>query len=94
MTDRPSPEPPCVIELRQLREIIMERISGRQASSLGHKGRNVSYAEVSLKDQIAYYRGLLANCPTAAAAGLTDIPPVDAPIGRGGPARYGVSRRV
>ncbi len=45
-------------QLTDLYNAILARGAGRHVQSAGHKDRNVSYADTSLKDMIALYRAL------------------------------------
>ncbi len=84
----PDEVPECLATLRELKAVIDARMLGRQVQSVGHKGRQMAYAETPVKDLIAYYRQLWAQCP-AAQAELPELKPLDAAVGtRGKPAVF------
>ena len=65
-----------------LKAAIDARILGRQAQSVGHKGRNMTYAETPIKDLIAYYNQVRCSCPDALAdPDLIAIDPLDGRTG-------------
>lgn len=64
---------------RDLKAAIDARMLGRQIQSAGERGRNVSYADLPVKDLISYYRQMRSQCAEAQAE-LPDIQPLDAPI--------------
>lgn len=78
----------CLETLRDLKAAIDARLLGRQVQSVDHKGRSISYSEMSVSDMITYYRQLWLQCPEAQAE-LPELKPLDAPPGaRGRPARF------
>lgn len=83
-----TPDTPCVAYLRKLQAAIEERTLGELATSVGHKGRTVQFAEVSVEKMINIYRQRWAACPDAAAAGLPEMQPLDGPVGARAPARF------
>lgn len=62
MSETPSP---CLVKCRELAAAVEARILGKQVQSVGHKSRNLSYADVSTEDLIAYYRQHWLACPDA-----------------------------
>ncbi len=81
-------EPPCLLTARRLHDAIIARTLGEQVQSVGHRGRQVAYAEMSLKDMIVMYRQVWAACP-AARLELPDLQPLDQPVvTRGRPAHF------
>lgn len=81
------PLSPCHALARKLKATIDARLTGGQVQSLGHKGRNLEYADVPLKELIAYYNQVRNGCPDALAdPELIAISPLDLPTGpRGRP---------
>ncbi len=84
------PLAPCHQLVKDLKAAIDARMLGKQVQSLGHKGRNLSYAEQPLKELIAYYNQMRQGCPDALAdPELAAIAPLDQPTTtRGAPARF------
>jgi len=84
------PLAPCHQLVKDLKAAIDARMLGKQVQSLGHKGRNLSYAEQPLKELIAYYNQMRQGCPGALAdPELAAIAPLDQPTTtRGAPARF------
>ena len=81
---------PCHQLAKDLKAAIDQRMLGTKAQSVGHKGRNIAYAETPTKDLIAYYRQVRNSCPDAIAdLELIDIMPLDGPSGtRGRPISF------
>lgn len=87
---------PCHQLAKDLKAAIDARMLGTQAQSVGHKGRNVQFADVSLDKLIAYYRQTRFACPDAMAdSDLHDVLPLDGPVGtRGAPMIFSGGGRV
>jgi hypothetical protein len=84
--------PPCVTELRDLYTQIKTAIMGQQVTSVGHKGRSVSYTPAKIDDMIKFYAQLRAACPKADAFEVPKLAPLDkATIARGAPVRLVLS---
>jgi hypothetical protein len=81
---------PCHKLARDLKAAIDARMRGEQVTQIGHRGRNMSFAEVNLNQLISYYNQTRAGCPDALAdPELIAIAPVDQPfVTRGRPAVY------
>lgn len=81
---------PCHQLALDLKAAIDARLLGKQVQSVGHKGRNVSYAEQPINSLIAYYNQVRQGCPDALAdATLIAIAPLNQPTTtRGAPARF------
>lgn len=84
------PISPCHQLVKDLAELINARMLGRQVQSSSAKGRSASFAEVPLRELIAYYNQRRLACPDALAdAELIELQPLDQPTAtRGGPARF------
>lgn len=84
----PDPVSPCHALARKLKAAIDARMLGRLPQSVGHKGRQMAYAETSTKDLIAYYNQIRNSCPDALAdPELIELKQLDQPTGtRGRPA--------
>lgn len=82
------PLAPCHQLARDLKAAIDARLTGRQVQSSGFKGRSVAFAEVPIKELIAYYNQVRNSCADALAdTELIEIKPLDQPTGtRGAPA--------
>lgn len=82
------PDSPCLANVRALYDAIMAKSTGRQVQSMGHRGRDMSYSEMDVKDMISLYRQLWQQCPDAQVQ-LPDLKPLDAVTGtRGRPAQF------
>lgn len=80
---------PCVAFLRKLLAAIEERSLGEQATSVGHKGRSMQYAELSLEQMVNFYRQRYAICPDVADTDLPELQALNGPVGRRGrPAQF------
>jgi radical SAM superfamily enzyme with C-terminal helix-hairpin-helix motif len=74
-----------VKELRELYEAIKKATMGRQVQSVGHRGRQIAYAQANPDNMIKLYRQLRDACPRAAEFGLPDLKPSDVSTARRGP---------
>ncbi len=81
---------PCYKLAKELKATIDARMTGRQVQSSSAKGRSASFADVPLRELIAYYNQVRTSCPEAMAdAELIALQPLDQPTGtRGGPAVF------
>lgn len=81
---------PCHKLARELFATIAARLKGEQVSEIGHRGRNMSFADAKINEQIAFYNQVRNGCPDALAdPELIHIAPVDQPVvTRGRPAVY------
>lgn len=80
----------CHQRVVDLKAAIDARMSGKQVTSVGHKGRNLEYAEAPIRELISYYNQCRRACADAMAdPELIEINPLDLPFGtRGRPARF------
>lgn len=79
---------PCLLVLQKLKEAIDARMTGEGVQSVGHKGRSLEYANMSVSDMVKYYIQLWRQCPAAQAV-LPELQQLDAPTGtRGRPAVF------
>jgi hypothetical protein len=82
------PLSPCHQLARDLKTTIDARMKGEQVQSVGHKGRQLEYADMPIAQLISYYNQIRNSCPDAKAdPELIAINPLDQPTGtRGRPA--------
>lgn len=90
------PISPCHQLVKDLKATIDARMTGKQVSSVGHRGRSLEYAETPLKELIAYYNQVRNGCADALAdPELIEVRPLDQQFGtRGRPAQFMGRRNV
>lgn len=90
------PLSPCHQRAKDLFDAIQARALGTQAQSVGHKGRNVQFSEMSTNHLISLYNQSRNLCADALAdPDLIPLSPLDAPgTTRGRPLGYAARGRV